>query len=373
VLELPTLEISGSPRDLGRAHGRALAARIRSFVPMRLAAVRAWLAERHLGGPGRLVEIGASSLASLGRWHPAGLEEHLAVAEGAGVDPVELYLAANMTDLRDVLLPPGLPEREGCSLLLLPRALTRGGEIIAAQTWDLNPEDIDYVVALHRRPEEGPEAWTVTCTGCPALIGMNEHGLAVGTTNVKTRGARPGVGYTSMLARALHCRDLAEAADVIEGAPRAAAHVYWAADPGGALEWEALPDSVERRRLTNEPLVRTNHCLALRHRSLEADPPSSSSRHRLARLETLGRLGAHDADSLKAVFADRQGGVDAISRLPEDGLDTATDAVVIACPAERVLLACRGPAERGRWRCLPFGRRGPGPAARQGPGPPPSR
>ncbi|MEA1619090.1 hypothetical protein SOQ14_09185 [Erythrobacter sp. T5W1-R] len=58
------------------------------------------------------------------------------------------------------------------------------------QTWDLNGPDVDYVIALHRLPDDGPETWTVTCAGCQTLMGMNAHGLAVGTTNLKTRGAR---------------------------------------------------------------------------------------------------------------------------------------------------------------------------------------
>ena len=61
---------------------------------------------------------------------------------------------------------------------------TMDGEILAGQTWDLNPQDIDYVVGIHRKPEEAPETWSITVSGCPSLVGMNADGIAVGTTNI---------------------------------------------------------------------------------------------------------------------------------------------------------------------------------------------
>ena len=186
------------------------------------------------------------------------------------------------------------------------------------------------------------------------MVGLNSAGLAVGTTNVKTRGSRVGVGYMGILHRMLACTTFDEAARVCETAPRAAAHTYWLCSPEHQADWETTATSCVRRDVAERPLFRSNHCLVGAHSALEAEGPSSSSRARLARLDqrlTEGRWGVAE---LQGLFADRSDGVDSICRYAEDGQGTATDSCVITLPARGELWACRGPADRGRWIRLDF-------------------
>src|SRR5690606_8200356 len=96
---------------------------------------------------------------------------------------------------------------------------------------------------------------------------------------------QPGVGYMSLLHRALAERSRQAACDVLLEAPRAAAHVYWLADASGALEIEASAFDAVVRQLDNSPealagegpLIRTNHCLAPSIAALQGEPTSSSS------------------------------------------------------------------------------------------------
>jgi isopenicillin-N N-acyltransferase-like protein len=240
-------------------------------------------------------------------------------------------------------------------MVLLPPSASASHQLMAAQTWDLNPGDLEFVVAVHRLPATAPETWSITCAGCPSLIGMNQHGLSVGTTNLKTRGARVGVPYLSLLHRALACRTSAEAGQVFSAAPRVAAHSFWAADPDAAEDWECTATTAVRR-VAQQPLVRTNHCLVAAHQEREGEEPSPSSRARLARLSAFVAAGGHDEAGLRALFASRDAGVDSINRYPEDAQGTSTNACVIAVPAAHRLTACRGPSDRGRWTTLPFER-----------------
>lgn len=368
LLDLPKLTVRGTPTEMGRQHGQALAAQIRAFVAMRLEAALLW--GNTIGSTAGTGAVTVPDLIAAGRrcmdayaaWHPDGFAEHCGIAQGAGVDAGELYTAANMTDVRDVLVfGQGLSGRslradaEGCSAALLPAQQTRDGMLIAAQTWDLNPQDIDYVVAIRRIPSSGPQTWSVTCSGCLSLVGMNETGLCVGTTNVKTRGSRPGVGYMGILHRMLNCTDFDSAAELCRTAPRAAAHTYWLADAARATEWETTADSAVARELGSQPLVRTNHCLVAAHAAVEGEPPSASSLARLRRMETLAQAQRHDPQTLRDLFADRGDGVDSINRLPEDAQGTTTNSVVVCVPQKREIWACRGPADRGHWQLLPFG------------------
>jgi isopenicillin-N N-acyltransferase-like protein len=230
---------------------------------------------------------------------------------------------------------------------------SRGGPL-AGQTWDLNPPDVDYIVAIRRRPMHGPSTWAVTCVGCPTLMGVNDRGLAVGTTNIKTYGSRPGAGYLTIIHRAIRESSAIAASAVVAGAPHAGAHTYWVADAREQHEWEASPNAQLRRDTGEGPLCRSNHCLFDLHRKIEGEAPTDSSRARLARMERWLDRPTVDVDGLKALFADRSDGVRSINRYPEDDEPAATNAVFIALLAEKAALACRGPADRGEWVRLDF-------------------
>ncbi len=360
---LPTVSLCGTREEMGRAHGLALADLIRQFVPMRFAAFERYAQES--GGPNEQLSIddlraaGSASIAFLQRWHPAGYREHCAIAAAAGVDAVDLFTAGNMTDMRDVAMlsgsgAPPQADTEGCSAVLVPGDLSASGQLVCGQTWDLNPDDVHYVVAFHRKPDDGLETWSISVCGCPTLVGMNSSGLTVGTTNVKTWGARPGVGYMNLLHRMIEEKTAQDAISIVEQAPRSGAHVYWACDADEGIEVEAAPSQAVRRALTGGPIIRTNHCLQPELIPSQWQPPSSSSVARLTRLQRSVAAGDVTIDKIIAMFADRSDGVDSVCRYEEDEQGTATDACMIAVPQERTLLACRGPADRGEWRRLQF-------------------
>lgn len=355
MLDLRQITVRGTPAELGRGQGEQLKPVIGAFVAQRLRAARVYLHERGIRDEQTFRALGAACLERLKSWDVDGWTEHQALAEAAEVDAVDLYTTGNMTDIRDILALPARADAEGCTTALVPGSHTTSGQVIASQTWDLNPTDLDYVVAVHRLPADGPETWSITCAGCPSLIGMNQHGVAVGTTNIKTRGSRVGIPYLSLLHRAIRSRHREEALAVFIAAPRAAAHTYWSADAEGLADIECTADSVARRE-GRTPLVRTNHCLDEGHRSREGEPASPSSRARLARVTARLAKGGIDVAALKALFADRSDGVDSVNRFAEDNQGTSTNACLVAIPAKRELHACRGSSDRGHWVVLGFDR-----------------
>jgi isopenicillin-N N-acyltransferase like protein len=370
LYELRQVHVSGSPRHMGRQQGEALRAEIRTFVEQRVAAMQTYFAERGRSDAASVLECGARCLEVARGWDPEGTDETFGIAEGANIDPARLYSATNMTDIRDVVLMPDTATRaelaiegassgtdtkdEGCSAIMIPPGLAADGRLIAAQTWDLNPEDLDFVVAIERRPDEGPRTWSVTCAGALSLVGMNELGVAVGTTNIKIRRNRVGVGYLSVLHRAIRCPTRAHAVEAVRTAPRAAAHTYWLADSHGASELECSATEAVERTLGEHPLVRTNHCIAPNLRTEEGEAATISTEKRLQKLTLVASRGSHDTSTLRALFADRSDGIHSINRYAEDAQGTSTNACVIFVPSERKIAACRGPADRGKWVELGF-------------------
>ncbi|RYZ07964.1 MAG: hypothetical protein EOO73_09695 [Myxococcales bacterium] len=353
-LVLPIVECAGDARSLGNQQGEQLRERIGAFIEQRLTAFGEYSRER--GGPSvdQFLEAGARCLRVYEQWDPEGAAENAGIAEAAGVSAEALYGSTNMTDVRDVLLLPPPAADEGCTSLLVPKARSRSGEVLVGQTWDLNPTDLEFVVAVHRRPKNGPETWSVTVAGALSLTGMSALGVAVGTTNIKTRRSRVGVGYLSLLHRAIRAGSAAEAREWVTSAPRAAAHTYWLADSAGATELECDPATVVERRADTQPLARTNHCLADELRAAEGEAPSPSSQKRLSRAQAALASAPQDVASLQELMRDRSDGVDSINRYTEDAQGTTTNACLIAIPATRQLWACRGPADRGEWRELKF-------------------
>ncbi|MCH2136915.1 MAG: C45 family peptidase [Phycisphaerales bacterium] len=343
---LSTIEVHGSPSDMGQALGEGLRPSIERLMARRRASAADYLRERGLSG-GDLSQLGAACLQVLRGWDPRGWDEHRGVARGAGVNADELYALVNLTDVRDLACIPAQTDAEGCTAVLIPAAASLHGTPLGGQTWDLISGDVEDIIAVRRTPDEGPATWSVTVAGAPSLMGMNETGLAVGTTNIKVAGARIGVGYMSLLHRALACSDRREVATCIGGGPRIGAHTYWAVDPMGALELECDAMSCTQREALTVPLVRTNHCLHPARQ--DAEPPSESSLQRLARAGELESKSGLTVEDLRAVFSDRRDGLNSINRRHEDGEPTATNACVIADPSKGVLHACRGEADQGQW------------------------
>lgn len=354
--DLPLIHCRGTAQELGQAYGQQCSEAIRAFVTQRLRAAKVYLWERGSRDLDGFLAIGAQCYRCFCDWDPQGADEHTATAIAAGVDPAELYTATNMTDIRDVFLvqqddqstPAG--DGEGCSAVVLPASRTASGTILAAQTWDLNPQDVDDIIAVYRRPNDRPATWSVTCNGCPTLVGINEHGLAVGTTNIKTTDARIGVGYLSLLHRAIACSTVAEAAECIASAPRAAAHTYWLADSQEARLLTCSATAVVSENGDSGPLLQTNHLRAMPVGAESLEPANSSSNARLCHMqEWAADAQGIDFPAMVSLFSDRSRGADSINRYPEDQTGTATDACFVCCPSTRQTWACRGPADRGIW------------------------
>src|SRR5688572_22731214 len=142
LLELPIVECSGRPREMGRAQGEAFAKQIQAFVAQRLDAFQVYAAERNQPSAfERFIAAGAECLALQQRWHDRGYAEHCGIAEAVGIEPHVLYAVTNMTDVRDVVLLPAPDADEGCTAVLVPPGLCSSGQILVGQTWDLNPAD----------------------------------------------------------------------------------------------------------------------------------------------------------------------------------------------------------------------------------------
>jgi isopenicillin-N N-acyltransferase-like protein len=334
------IELSGSPREMGEHFGEAFKNEIAELYELRVA--NAILDAFRFGGrtvsEEDLLSLATECFKISQSFDEIGVDEQVGIAHGSDLTTAQVTALGGLTDLRDVLSWAGPMERDGgCTGII--RA---GSEMQLGQTWDLATNNMPYVVYVHRMPDEGPETWSVTTVGCLSLMGMNEHGLALGTTNLRTTDARPGVPYLNVIHRALRETNVPSAVGVVRDAPRAAAHTFLIADreEGCVVECTAAKSIVAD--LVDGVIVQANHCQVHAHQRIESTAPNPSSRARFARMEELVR--SHD---LRDALSDTANGELAISRHDFDGI--STNAAVLMTPATGVISIVHGPPDENSW------------------------
>jgi isopenicillin-N N-acyltransferase-like protein len=349
------LHLEGTPARLGEAFGESCREAIAQLYALRLddALAKALRDGGRNSCEAELLALAARCLEISGRFDPAGTAELLGIARGARLSAAQVMAMNGLTDLRDALAFGGPFEAAGgCTAFVVQRDRSADGRVWAGQTWDLGSGNLPYVVAVHRKPEEGPETWCVTTVGCLSLMGINEEGVAIGTTNLRTIDAGPGVPYLSLIHRALECASAAAAAALIAHAPRAGGHAYTALDRSGA----AYAIECTARRACTIAIrggfhVHTNHCQVPEHQALEAPLPYPSSRARLLRMQQLLREAEQiDGAYLEACLADRANGELAICR--DDFAGISTNAALVVCPEGPRLRVCHGQPSREPWALL---------------------
>ena len=346
------LDLEGTHAEMGAAFGEHCRGEIETFYRLRVANALKQ-AKQHADRDvteAQLLDVARACIEPTRAYHPEGWAELEGVARGASISPEQILAMNGLTDLRDVLAWHGdLEAFGGCSSVVVG-ADASGGHGLCGQTWDLATDNMPYVLVVRRRPNEGPSTRSLTTVGCLSLIGMNDAGIAVGTTNLRTTDPRAGVTYLSTIHRALHSRSLEDATAAVTSAQRAGAHYYYLMDRNSdAVAIECSAEHAEVQPARRGIFVHTNHCLVPRHAEIEANTPAASSHARQGRLEQLmrDRLGDIDASAIESAFADRENGENAINRVDFNGI--SSNGAVVMEPATGAFRACHGTPHDAEW------------------------
>jgi isopenicillin-N N-acyltransferase-like protein len=342
---------------MGEQFGEACRAEIQDFYARRV--LNALDQAARFGGrqvtEAMLLELANRCVDRSRAYDALGFAELEGIAHGAGLSTAQVLAMNGLTDLRDVLAWGAvMPEIErmqlgGCTSVVALGDVTQSGTPVCGQTWDLATDNMPFVLMVRRSPSEGPRTVALTTVGCLTLIGMNEHGLCVGTTNIRTRDARPGVTYLSILHQAIQCETAGRAADETLRAYRAGGHYYWYVDAEGASTVECAAETAAGRSFVGGLAVHTNHCLQPGIRAVEADTPGASSHARQERMDALlaAKIGKLTPVDLQAFFADRKNGKDAICRHDFEGI--STNGAMVMEPSTLTAWACHGPPDVAVW------------------------
>ncbi len=271
------MQLSGTPKQRGKAAGALVGEQIRWVLPRYL---KATLGSEDVSGPARgLVRKMSAAIP------PEHLEQIEALADSAGVDPDGL-LVAN--------LAPDLFAAMACSCLVVSGK--RG--VLFARNLDWHGGDVLSGLGLVV-VESGAELRFASITW-PGLVGVatgiNEKGLAAADLVVLGRrgGARPGVPVLFTLRKVMEtCGSVEAAVEFLKQARRTVLQNYMLADPGAAAALETGPERFRRRNLAAGFVAVTNHF-----------DPDRYPRGRYKKLIAAGRKGGLGIADLERVLQD---------------------------------------------------------------------
>ncbi|MEV7415167.1 C45 family peptidase [Streptomyces sp. NPDC089919] len=205
------VQLAGTPRELGRAHGAALAGPLREFLDDGLARLN-HLSDQPLtlAGLRPSIEVYRAEVrAAL----PDLAEEVTGLAEGAGLTEDEGWL---LQLRREVLGYTGVPATGDCSSYArtCPKCVP-----VLAQTVD-QPGNLDTHINVLRVAKDGSprRVLVLSFAGLLGFMGLNSDGLAIGLNLVTDGIWRPGVPPYMALRHLLDsAKDVGEALEVLAG------------------------------------------------------------------------------------------------------------------------------------------------------------
>jgi len=286
------LQLSGSAYEMGYEHGRAYADDIARLTEerVRLAGDPFWNGGRQVSHADVLA-LGAACLPYHEAFAPGLMAEIRGLADATGLGVNELVIMNGFTDFVDVTASPqalaqisggpvpmvagviGDGDGGGCTAFVVDPGASGDGCGYVGQTWDMNTSATPYVLMLDAQPEDAPAFMTFTITGCVGMIGMNEHGVAVGINNLVAADGRPGVHWPFVVRKMLAQSTVEDALATLSSAPLSGAHNYalMGPDAGGRLRGYQVERMATRQRVTPVTAVsaHTNHCTVPELQTLE--------------------------------------------------------------------------------------------------------
>lgn len=272
MIEIPVIELTGSPYEMGRCHGTALKEQILDFLATITSVHQANNACLKVGRDS-LITFCMRNLGFLQKFSPDLVEEMKGIADGAGVGFEEILYLNCYLELED-LRAPGLGARNlsdslwGCTTFNVTREASGDGRAYIGQTYDMEKYYEKYLAVLRVKPEQGPAQLVVTLAGVLGLNGLNSAGVGVVINKVAATDARPGVIYPFIIRKALASERIGDALGAVIYTQRATGMNYQLAGAGMAFCAEVSATNYDLLPIEGA-IAHTNHYVANRMRCFE--------------------------------------------------------------------------------------------------------
>ena len=353
---IPLVELSGSPSDIGEAHGESF----RELVGEHIACHREWIFENSA------IPLDDESLdATWQPWiaaneavAPALIEEMRGIARGAGVPFEHVFQVNSLLDIGNFRWIDCVRQLVGCTSFVVPHEAGTNQTLIG-QTYDLAFFRRRFNIVLRIRPEDGPSQLVYSLAGIVGLAGLNQHGLGININYLSSNDCQPGKLHAVIVRQVLAASNLADAVAAPTAGTRAGGSHYLVADDAGhVVSVETTAEAFALLYPDGKPYGHTNHYLAewLQPRQVIRSTAIGSSIARYTALRRFLQRDDLDRESLKAMTADHSsyprsicahGGPD-----EPDHLRGSTIAAMVQVLGERSMHICGGCACEGEYQAI---------------------
>jgi hypothetical protein len=336
---------------MGRQHGFQVV-RLR---PLIVEAIKARFAQIRSDGPDERFESLMQETAEvLQEIDPPTLEMIRGQAEALGLEFDALLRYDLVSYLRDDLIArqTASSANEGCTTWAAVGSATADGKPLLVKNRDYRPEHLPLQVLVTASPAVGYRYIYGASAGSPGVFnsGMNQRGLAVADTNVRSTDIGPGLPDYSLMMHILEEHDTVRSAvDYLTSVPRMGRNNLILADAKGDVAVIELGYHhfaiVEAQ---NGIVVNTNHFVSpsLKESFVDCNPPrvkgKSFHRYDLVRRELEAARGSIDVAFAQRLMATHAGPLASICRHLELDGQSATISTAIYQPARRTLRVCHG-------------------------------
>ncbi|MBZ0294539.1 MAG: C45 family peptidase [Anaerolineae bacterium] len=340
------LKLSGSPYEMGYQHGLAYANEIRDLTEerIRLCSDETWTG-RTLACEEALA-LAQSCLEAHQNYAPDQMEQLEGIAAATGLSVVELLITNGFTDLIDVIYnasdaPSTQPSRiaNDCTSFMVGQAAADDGHSMLGQTWDMHATATPHVLLIQSEPDSGPAFLAFSVTGCVAMIGLNEAGIAVGINNLVGADGAPGVTWPFVCRKILSQTHIDDALACITDAPLAGSHNYLLLDSEGhGYNIEAMTTATHITELSGDVLAHANQCLAAPTQAVERPPSDEAiedSQTRVNRALTVLEQRSLNPEALMDLTRDRSDGAYSVCSISQPPYYSETCGAVVMRPATR--------------------------------------
>lgn len=342
---LRILEIHGTHYEMGYQHGIAYADAIRELTHERVALCsdEAWTG-RSLPTD-HVLELAEACMDDHHTYAPELMEQLKGIAAATGLSLPELVIANGFTDLADTIYnalertPKHPIYGNECTAFFVNGDVTAEGKAMLGQTWDMHATATPYVVMLHGKPKGEPDFMAFSLTGCLAMIGMNEAGIAIGINNLASANGQVGVTWPFVCRKVLMQDNLEDALACITSAKLAGGHNYILTDAEGrGYNVEAMPTVCHVEPI--DVYAHANICRYAPSRNVErplAEDWVEDSATRIQRTEQYLNQQPVTVEMLMALTRDRSDASFSVCSMSEPPFYSETCGAVIMRPATREL------------------------------------
>ena len=260
---LPIVDLEGSPRERGRAHGEAVRERI-AYGLDRWSEEVAGQFDRPLAQVVQEFYSETSFTRAIQRWTPDLLEEVRGIAEGAG-HSYETMLTYSLLDEWGWFAVKRYRTRVGqlgCSAIGLRRGA--GGYPIASQTHDLGANWNDALAIQRIHGANGIRVLSLTAAGAVALSGCNDRGVSINCNALAEElpHSAAGLPVAFVIRGVLERTSLADARQFVESVLHASGQNYILGGPEGVCDLECSAERVIESQAGLPVVLHTNHPIA---------------------------------------------------------------------------------------------------------------